>query len=94
MIENIDFHRVPASNCPHCGHRVNAMSSLEEKVQAPQVDDFTVCISCAEILGFNLDLTVRPLIFEDVLVIARDPKLREMLAKAQAAIREVNASRN
>lgn len=51
--------RHKTSRCPHCGHKLDASSSVNSD-DPPLSGDFTICWGCASPLRYNWDLTVRP----------------------------------
>jgi hypothetical protein len=55
-----DTFRLKASRCPECDHPLDAASSFDKKdPRQPHPLDFTICINCAAILRFKLDLSLR-----------------------------------
>ena len=52
---------VPTSRCPFCGHKLDAAMAGDPKYPdvIPKPGDVSVCISCASVLVFADDLTVR-----------------------------------
>ena len=53
--------RTPKSPCPWCGHILDGAMAADPKNPdaTPKPGDVSVCISCAQILVFNDDLTMR-----------------------------------
>jgi len=48
------YTRMPPHDCLRCGHRLDAVSTIEDKFSAPSPGDVTVCINCG-----------LPMIFDD-----------------------------
>jgi hypothetical protein len=53
-----DAVRVPETSCPHCGHRLDAVSMVGRPTPQPTNGDFTVCIGCGEVLQFDFELNL------------------------------------
>ena len=51
--------RLPISQCPYCGQRLDAASPADHSDAVPAPGDFTVCIICASPLVFDRKLRVR-----------------------------------
>jgi hypothetical protein len=74
--------RTPKCRCPWCGHRLDAaMAADHDKPDAaPKPGDVSVCISCAQILVFADDLTLRASMPGEI-------ELTPALRRAQQAVR-------
>lgn len=81
--------RVPESNCPICGHVMDAVSDFET-ASAPSEGDLSVCMECAAVLTFNADLTLR--ILRDGEFLALPLKNRLSLANYQKTIRMLHCA--
>ncbi len=80
---NLRDHLVPMSACPYCGYRVNAAGETPDgDTRAPEPGDFSVCISCAGIVAFADDMTLR----KASLVETQDQELAAQLLKVRAAV--------
>jgi hypothetical protein len=56
----MDTVRLRASQCPHCGKRLDALSTLDGPVpDHPTEGDLMVCIGCGEALRFDAKLLLR-----------------------------------
>jgi hypothetical protein len=50
---------LPVSHCPWCGYAMDAATNPNDGATQPKPGDLSVCISCASVLVFNDDLTLR-----------------------------------
>lgn len=77
--------QIPKCQCPWCGHILDrAMSANPKKPNAtPRPGDVTICISCAQILVFANDLTVRASAPGEI-------ELTPAMRRAQQAVRELD----
>jgi len=51
-------HRLPESECPSCGYRVDAASGISTD-EAPKPGDVTLCMKCGQVMQFTATLGVR-----------------------------------
>lgn len=58
--------RTPISKCQACDYKLDSVSSLTE-AEAPKPGDVTICLKCGHLMGFNPNLSVRPLTDEEML---------------------------
>jgi hypothetical protein len=58
MTEQIHSTEIPATACPYCDYASDSAADLEGQ-ETPSPEDFSICISCAQILIFADDLTLR-----------------------------------
>jgi hypothetical protein len=82
------LHRT--SLCPSCGHTLNGSMAADPKNPdaTPSPGDLAVCISCARLLTYNLDLSVRLATDQELeAAIAETPELRAIIDRAAAGIR-------
>ena len=64
-------HQMPESACTSCGKLLTAVSVLDhEEPVLPSPGDFTVCITCGHIMGFNKDLSLRELTDAEMIEVA------------------------
>jgi hypothetical protein len=72
----------PPCRCPWCGHRFDAAMSAnpDRPDAAPKPGDVSVCISCAQVLVFTDDLTLRASMPGEI-------ELTPALRRAQQAVR-------
>lgn len=77
--------RTPECRCPWCGHRLDAaMAGDPEHPDAtPSPGDVSVCISCAQILVFQEDLTLRAASPSEI-------EITPAIRRAQQAIRTLD----
>ncbi len=81
---------IPECNCPNCGHRFSAASSLDDASAKPSAGDFTVCIECAQLLAFDDDLRVRKITAEEVRhIMTTTPEIWRKIEHTQRAVRAV-----
>lgn len=71
----------PVDLCFRCGYAFDGARGDG----APMAGDFTICLSCGELLRYGPDLRTRPTTCEDVAVMT--PSQVEGVRRAQAAIR-------
>lgn len=57
MPDTPDHYRIPRSQCPHCGHRLNAASAAG--LPRPRPGDLSVCIGCGEVVQFGPRLSFK-----------------------------------
>lgn len=79
--------RVKPSLCPLCGHMLSAASSITNPRAAPKPGDTTVCISCALVFVFELDMTIRPMNEEELAALT--PRQRRELGRTVMAVNMV-----
>ena len=53
--------RIKASYCPACNHKLDAATHPSDPRAKPVEDDITICINCAEILQFDLNIKPKKL---------------------------------
>lgn len=83
-------HRVPLTVCPTCGYRADGASNVfNPKAVRPKSGDFSMCMSCGEILRFNDDYTMRALTYDDIKIVQSDAGLAIALSIMDKARREV-----
>lgn len=75
---------LPESDCPACGHSLNAASTLPDGERGPQVGDVTVCLYCATPLMFDETLH-RVLLPQALLALMSDDFRREVTKSVQFA---------
>lgn len=75
--------RTPACRCPYCGHNLDAAMSGNPKNPdaVPKPGDVSVCISCASVLVFKPDLTLRGELYPG------EVPINEVIRRAQQAVR-------
>lgn len=77
---------MPPLACPYCGYRLVAASRFEEVV-TPRPGDISVCISCAQVIQFGYDLTLRKLTKAELdAIFAGDPQAAADVRKYQRAV--------
>lgn len=88
--------RVPRSPCPYCGYAMDAVSGVghTKPAQMPQPGDYSACITCAQMLVFDLDLRHRKPTEDEKQAVLADPVLARFMRRLQAAIRELARRRN
>jgi hypothetical protein len=57
MPDTPDHYRLPRSQCPHCGQRLNA--AIAEGLPKPAPGDLSVCIGCGEAVQFGPKLSLK-----------------------------------
>lgn len=77
--------RLPVDHCPWCGYRFDATSGVAHD-NTPSPGDFTVCISCASVLQFGVDLKVNPIADS---VWTATPEA-DLLRRARAAVQQMD----
>lgn len=75
---------LPKSKCPTCGHILDAATCTYSNAR-PRPGDFTVCISCGEILRFGEDMVPGFATVGDMLEVS--DKVKDYLDQAQHLIR-------
>lgn len=51
--------KIPERRCPFCDYKLDVAASVYNKKNTPKPGDISICLSCASILIFNDDLTIR-----------------------------------
>jgi hypothetical protein len=77
--------KVPETRCPYCDHYLDAAGD-PKGVRGPQEGDLSVCISCAQVLVFTADLTVR----KPTLVELHEAEADPMVRRFQEAVRQID----
>lgn len=85
---DLEIHRVPLAQCPHCGHRLNAAQFGEQ--QRPRPGDLAVCIGCGEAVQFGPRLKLRRVPLRVLALLLPDEK--EDLIKVQSHVRALLAA--
>lgn len=62
---------LPKSNCPNCGHTLDASAGLDGVL--PEPGDITVCVYCGHICAYDDDLRLRDLNEQEAYDVAGDP---------------------
>jgi hypothetical protein len=88
-ISDVD-HRTPLSQCPLCGHKLDAGTGvgMDNVDQRPDPGDYGVCINCASPLVYNDDLTMRAMTGDEWHEL--HPENRDELRAAMATVRQLN----
>jgi hypothetical protein len=75
--------RVPESLCPFCGQRLDSAIAADPANPDAQPDpgDVTICISCAQILVFTDDLTLRASMPGEVEITPEIRRAQEMVRR-------------
>jgi hypothetical protein len=74
------------SQCPYCGHLIDASTSAEDASPGP--GDVTVCLNCREIVVFADDMSLRlPTEQELIEVAGNDKVLAVLLALADIPLK-------
>jgi len=84
-----DSHTLPSHDCPACGTRLDAATSICEGTPAPRPGDVTICIDCTAVMMFAEDLTVRLVKPGEI----RDRDALRDIRRAQRAIRRAQEER-
>lgn len=82
MPELRDYYMKRASLCPRCGHTLTGAMETTPAGGAPEPGDTSVCISCASVLVYKDDLTLRPATAEELVEIFADHELGPVLRRA------------
>lgn len=78
--------RLQAAKCPHCGTVLDAASAFEERAR-PSRGDLGVCVRCAELLVYDVDLMPRlPKPNEIERMFAAEPGFAATVRRHQRAI--------
>ena len=78
--------RMTQSNCPTCGHVIDAASDPTGEA-TPEPGDFTVCLYCQDLFKFGENLRLEPLQESDIAKLPLD-----VVSRYQSAIRKVMAA--
>jgi hypothetical protein len=73
--------RVAAEPCPRCGHTLDADTALDESGGSPSPGDLSVCLYCATIHRFGVDLKRRPLSNEEIVTLPDDMRAKVLLIR-------------
>lgn len=76
--------RVPESRCPYCDYKLDAAGHPDG--HTPSEGDASVCLSCAQVMVFAADLTVRKPTPEERREIEADPRVQQY----QRAVRQID----
>jgi len=79
------------AHCPTCGTELSGASPVEVRDALPDPGDLSVCLYCAELLEFNMDLTLSVLSANTIAALPADT--RQALLRTQHFIRFVNADK-
>lgn len=79
----------PDNCCPFCGYKVNRATDPQANAQ-PNAGDWSVCFSCAALMVFNADLTLRKPTEKE----AQEASKSEALYRLQLAVRRVKGQFN
>lgn len=88
--------KVPPSECPMCGYRLDAMTGMREgrDLTPDPHTTATICISCSSILFLNEDMSVRnPKPGELEQFAAEDPESYKLLMHAQKLCRGMDRTK-
>lgn len=75
---------VPENQCPWCGHELDAVAGEG----SPSPGDWSVCISCAQAVIFNGDLSIRAASTGDFAALS--PLEYAELQRYQRAVRQID----
>jgi hypothetical protein len=79
---------VRASECPACGHPLNAATGIDDPSARPSPGDVSICWECAAVLAFTEDLSVRLMSNAEVAELSRDdPALYDTVQRARGDAR-------
>jgi hypothetical protein len=79
---------LPLSRCPWCDYLMDAATNLQDAEAVPAPGDVSVCLSCASVLVFNDDLTLRGFTPAEIAALPSD--IKSQLERYQRAIREID----
>lgn len=65
--------RTPRTKCPSCSYEYDTASGFPGR--GPKPGDVSICLRCGHLMGFNPDMTTRPLTDDEMLAVAGDKRL-------------------
>jgi hypothetical protein len=79
--------RFKLTRCPHCGHRLNACSTLGED-RPPNPGDLSVCMGCGQVVRFGPKLKLQRVPASVIAALLPDERaeLQEVLDKVRGFI--------
>lgn len=82
--------RIPEQLCPYCGEHVDRATPAPSNQDArPEPGNFSLCCSCAGILVYQADLTVRKATDEEIADVMKDATARRFIQIGQAFFRSL-----
>ena len=84
------YAEIPLTECPQCGHRINAASTLSDdgRFAHPHAGDTTVCMDCGAWLVFRDDLSMRLMTADEK--VGLEELERQALVQLSRAIEKVH----
>ena len=82
------FSYTKKNKCLDCGYVVDAASAPGQKSAKPTPNDITVCLMCGHLMGFNKDMTVRPLTDAEMYEVAGDPRILKIQRARVAVVKD------
>jgi hypothetical protein len=71
--------------CPHCGSKLDAASTINEETPIPKPRDLTVCFGCGEVLQFDTRLHLEKI--SAIELAELEPQEADSLKRVQSLIR-------
>ena len=77
-----DWVHAPENHCLRCGHKMNALGTAEQGVEAkPEPGSLAVCIHCGAVMMLDEHLRLRGMSDAEMDQITADPELMDSLAR-------------
>lgn len=82
--------RVPDTQCPHCLHKIDGATNIDDESLLPKPGDFTVCLYCAAVAIVGEDRQLRKMTKDEREEAAKN---KQVIAMAILAKKRLNAER-
>lgn len=89
-METMQSNKMPKSFCIGCGVELNAAFLGEGGDVKPKPDDFTICVYCGTVMGYNEDLTLRRLSEGEEAEARKDEHIQTLLERREEFRRTVD----
>jgi hypothetical protein len=81
--------RVPERHCLSCGKRLNSASVPGSEDPTPEPGNSTICLYCGHLMVFAEDMSLRALTDAEMVELAGDPQVLEVMRFIEAYKRYV-----
>ena len=87
-------HRLPESQCPDCGAKISAASTVEENdIAHPSEGDVAFCLYCGCLAAYTGEFKLRPLTSAELSDIMKDAEVANQILAMRRAFHAANSQR-